>query len=97
MQKVFMSLLVALCLTLTNPCLSTAAEKKEVIAAQQVNINTATAKELEMLPGIGKIIAEEIVQYRTAGNRFAAPDDLLKVKGVGAKTLEKIRGMIVVK
>ncbi len=77
--------------------MSTAAEKKsEVAAGQLVNINTATVKELELLPGIGKVIATEIVQYRT-GNKFNTPEDLLKVKGVGDKTLEKIRGMIVVK
>lgn len=98
MQKVFISFFVALCLALANPCLSDAAEKKKDVAAGQlVNINTATAKELELLPGIGTVIAKEIVQYRAEGNKFNTPEDLLKVKGVGDKTLEKIHGMIVVK
>jgi len=98
MQKIFVSFFVVLCLALANPCLSDAAEKKKDVAVGQlVNINTATAKELEVLPGIGNVIATEIVQYRTEGHKFNTPEDLLKVKGVGDKTFEKIRGMIVVK
>ncbi len=49
-----------------------------------------------MLPGIGKVNAGEIIQYRTAHGKFTSPDDLVKVKGIGAKTVEKIRGMIIV-
>jgi competence protein ComEA len=98
MQKVITSLLVLFCLSLTTPFSVGANEKiAATVAVHQININTAAAKELQMLPGIGKVTADQIVQYRTDFGQFSSADDLLKVKGVGRKTLEKIRGMVIVK
>ena len=56
-----------------------------------LNINTATAKELEVLPGVGPKIAERIVKYRKDNGPFSSVDDLTKVKGIGPKKLEKMR------
>ena len=56
-----------------------------------LNLNTATAKELQVLPGIGPKIAERIVKYREKNGPFSSVDDLTKVKGIGQKKLEKIR------
>ena len=65
----------------------------EMPAEQQpVNVNTATQKELEKLPGIGKTIAERII----AGRPYASVEDLKKVEGVGKKTFEKIKDLVVV-
>ncbi len=64
--------------------------------SQPVNINTATTKELKTVPGIGKVIAERIVEYREKVHLFAAVDGLLNVKGIGAATLEKIRPYVTV-
>ena len=61
-----------------------------------VNINTATKKELILLPGIGKKTAQAIIDYREKVGKFEAPEDIIKVKGIGKKTFEKIRDMIVV-
>jgi len=68
-------------------CLVTAAFAK-------VNINTATADELAALNGIGKVKAEAIVAYRTENGKFQTADDLIKVKGIGSKIIEKIRSEI---
>ncbi len=57
----------------------------------QVNVNTASAKELEALPGVGEVIAQRIVDYRAANGPFASVDELVHVKGIGAATLEKLR------
>ena len=57
----------------------------------KININTATAKELEKLPGIGKTIAERIVEYRQANGAFKSIEDLSKVKGIGKATPDKLR------
>lgn len=65
-------------------------------ASGQVNINTASAAELEDLPGIGQTLAGRIVTYRTAEGPFAAVDDLRKVPGIGASLLENLRPLITV-
>lgn len=62
-----------------------------------VNINTASASELEKLPGIGRVTAKNIVAFRTQNGKFSSPEDLSRVKGVGPKTMDKVRSKIVVK
>ena len=56
-----------------------------------VNINTASKKELDALPGIGEVLAQLIIDYRSANGPFSTVDELTKVKGIGAKTLEKLK------
>lgn len=65
-------------------------------AAGPVDINTADAQTLaEGLNGIGMSKAEAIVAYREENGPFASADDLAKVKGVGEKTVERNRDLIV--
>jgi competence protein ComEA len=61
-----------------------------------LNLNTASAAELEGLPGIGPALAERIVAYRDANGPFSAVDDLLAVSGIGPAKLEAIRDLVVV-
>lgn len=63
-------------------------------AFQLVNVNTASQKDLEFLPGIGEVIAQRIIEYREQNGAFSRPDDLLKVKGIGEKKLEAIKNLI---
>lgn len=56
-----------------------------------VNINTASATELEQLPGIGPVKAAAIVEFRTTYGDFQSVDDLLLISGIGDATLEKLR------
>ena len=56
-----------------------------------VNINTASKKELDALPGIGEVLAQRIIDYRSANGPFSTVDELTKVKGIGEKTLEKLK------
>ena len=61
-------------------------------AAEPVNINTADAATLaSAIAGVGMKRAEAIVAYREANGPFSSVDDLVMVKGVGAKTLEQSR------
>jgi competence protein ComEA len=60
----------------------------------QLNLNIATAADLEELPGIGATIAARIVDYRQANGPFTSIDDLRNVAGVGEKVFEKIRDSI---
>lgn len=59
-----------------------------------VNINTASADELTILPGIGESTAEKIILFREEKKGFRKPEDLMKVKGIGKKKFEKIRNLI---
>ena len=67
-----------------------------VKAPAPVNVNTAAATQLVRLPGIGKTTADRIIAYRTEHGPFKTVDDLVKVKGIGKKTLEKLREMVTV-
>ncbi|OQY58312.1 MAG: hypothetical protein B6245_12505 [Desulfobacteraceae bacterium 4572_88] len=60
-------------------------------AAEKIDINTASAKELTQLQGIGPALAERIVEYRNNHGPFEKPEDITKVKGIGAKTFEGFR------
>ncbi|MFN2250540.1 MAG: helix-hairpin-helix domain-containing protein [Anaerolineae bacterium] len=62
-----------------------------------VNVNTATAAELEALPGIGPALAGRIVAHRQANGPFETTDDLLQVSGIGEKTLERFRDRVAVR
>ena len=56
----------------------------------EVNINTATANELTSFIGVGPATAKKIIAYRDANGPFAACSDLVNVKGIGDKTMQKI-------
>jgi len=59
-----------------------------------LNINRASKSDFDSLSGIGPVIAGRIVTYRVQNGPFMAVDDLLKVAGVGPKTLERIRSRL---
>jgi competence protein ComEA len=61
-----------------------------------INVNTATATDLEALPGIGEVIAQAIVDYRTENGPFASVDALLDVSGIGDATLANIHDLVTV-
>ena len=60
-------------------------------ASGTVNINTASASELEKLPGIGPALAQRIVEYRDSHGPFASVDALTDVPGIGKAKLEALR------
>ena len=59
-----------------------------------ININRASTKELESLPGIGPVLAARIVEYRKSNGPFTSVDDLKKVPGVGGSKLAKFKEKI---
>ena len=62
----------------------------------KINLNTATAEQLDTLPGIGPVTAQSILSWRTENGRFTSVDDLLDVKGIGDATLADLRDLVVV-
>jgi competence ComEA-like helix-hairpin-helix protein len=63
---------------------------------QSVVLDRATAADLELLPGIGPAIARRIVESRTAEGPFRSVDDLDRVKGIGERTVERLRPFVTV-
>ena len=60
----------------------------------RLDVNQATVEELNQLPGIGPALAQRIVDHRRSHGPFAAVDDLLFVKGIGAKKLDRLREFV---
>lgn len=61
-----------------------------------VNINTADVSQLQLLPGIGSVLAQRIVDYRTEHGQFSSVLDLCQVEGIGLKKLDDIMAYITV-
>ena len=77
---------------LAEPALALADEGKAQSApSAPVDINKATVDELTTLPGIGATMARRIVAFREEHGPFRRVEDLLKVKGIGEKSFEKLR------
>ncbi len=64
--------------------------------AHPININTAGASELQQVPGIGPSTAQKILDTRKSYGRFKTVEDLLSIKGIGPKKLEKMRKYLTV-
>lgn len=61
-----------------------------------VNINTATAGELDTLPGIGPALADAIIEYRTDNGPFGSVDELARVPGISARMVNDMRSLITI-
>jgi competence protein ComEA len=94
---------VAIATTLfVTPALAATVSRTEVITASapvggKVNINTASVKDLMTLTGVGKKVAEKIVEYRGAHGAFRKAEDVRKVEGLGDALWERNKERIVVK
>jgi len=65
-------------------------------AFARININTASANELETLPGIGKGLAERIIEHREKYGPFRRPEHLIVVRGISDKRFRALRDLITV-
>jgi len=63
-------------------------------ATRQIDLNKASAEELATIPGIGEALARRIVEFREKEGPFRRVEDLMKVKGIGEKSFQKMRSHI---
>ena len=89
-KTAFAVLLAFLALTVTGAYSGQTAPKGKV------NINTASAAELETLPRIGPKVAQRIVDYRTQHGDFKRVEEIMKVRGIGQKLFDLIKDRIMV-
>lgn len=80
-----------------TPLTTSASITSGTTGSGKININAATAKQLEELDGIGPVLAQRIVDYRDANGPFSSVDGLLEVQGIGEKTLATIRDKVEVR
>ena len=71
-------------------------DRSGLSAGDFVNINTATAAELESLPGIGPTYTQRIIAYRESEGPFAEPSQIMEVRGIGPACYERIKSIITV-
>ena len=69
-------------------------QHKQTLTPGCIDINSASKQQLILLPGIGESIASRIIAYRDENGPFSSVDRLVRVKGIGAKKLEKIRPFV---
>jgi len=73
------------------------ANEQQTTTAPKLNINTASANELETLPGIGKSLAERVVEHRDKFGPFRRPEHLIIVRGISDKRFRALRDLITVR
>src|SRR3984893_7638168 len=87
----FSLLFLAVCLVVS--ALSAATKKPP---PKPVNINSASSEELQQVPGIGPVTADKILQMRKSYGAFKSVDDLVAIRGIGKKRLDKMRKYLTV-
>ncbi|MCK5010183.1 MAG: helix-hairpin-helix domain-containing protein [Deltaproteobacteria bacterium] len=92
-----LSFFCAFCMVVSSSAAEKAAKAapEKPVLSGKININTANTEQLEILPRIGTKTAQSIIEYRTQNGPFKKIEDITNVKGIGEKTLEELKGYII--
>ncbi len=97
LKRVRIACVMALCLGLMISSISVMAQKPNPPAStEKINLNSATAEQLQTLPGIGPVTAKTIIEHRAKVGKFNRIEEIINVKGVGEKKFQKIKDRLVV-
>jgi competence protein ComEA len=87
---------LALCVGLMFSSISIMAQKSAPASTEKINLNSATAAQLQSLPGIGPATAKSIIEHRDKAGKFNRIEEIMKVKGIGEKKFQKIKDRLTV-
>jgi competence protein ComEA len=105
MRRFMFALVILVGILITGPSASSAqgaqakagsGSKARATAANPVNLNSASAAQLQTLPGVGASAAQRIVDYRQKNGSFKKIEELMNVKGIGEKSFLKLKPLITV-
>ena len=95
-RKAKMVCVLALCLGLALSSVSVLAQKAGHVSSAKINLNSATAAQLQSIQGIGPAMAKRILEYRTKVGKFNKIEEIINVKGIGEKKFQKIKDRLAV-
>ncbi len=98
MRRVKVGVALVLAVLLAAPMISAgqASAPAKATPVTVININTATAEQLDALPGVGAKLAARIVDYRQKNGGFKKVEDLMNVQGIGEKNFLKLKPLITI-
>jgi competence protein ComEA len=103
MRRFMFAVAILIATLIASPSMSAAqaaksgrAAKAKATATSPVNLNAATAAQLQTLPGVGASAAQRILDYRQKNGSFKKIEELMNVKGIGEKSFLKLKPLITV-
>jgi competence protein ComEA len=76
--------------------ISVLAQNSDLAPAEKIDLNAASAEQLESLPGIGPVTAKRIIDYRDKVGKFKRIEEIINIQGIGDKKFERIKDHIIV-